>query len=53
MGDDQPGCGQMVQAVGDDGLGAAVQGAGRLVQQQDARLADNGARHQDALHLPA
>jgi penicillin-binding protein 1A len=44
VGDDHPGDPQPPKALGDDRLGLVVQGAGRLVEQQNLRPVDQGAR---------
>ena len=44
---------QLLQALGDDGLGAGVEAAGRLVEHQQARLDVESAGEPDALDLAA
>src|SRR5271157_719588 len=51
MGDDHAGGIQRLQALADDRLGAIIQSARRLVEEEDAGLADDSARNQQALAL--
>ena len=55
VGDDEAGAAddQLLERALDRRLGFVVDGAGGLVQDQDARVADDGARQGDALALPA
>ena len=53
MGDQHPGGGQAAQGGPDRVLGAVVEHAGRLVEEQDARLAGQGAGNQETLDLAA
>lgn len=51
--DDQAVLGDLAQQVHDLHARLRVEGAGRLVRQEDLRVVDEGAGDGDALHLPA
>jgi hypothetical protein len=55
MGDDQHGAAlrDLAHVLLDDALALIVERAGRLVEDQDARIGDERARDGDALTLPA
>ena len=55
LGDDEAGAAlhQAVERLLDLGLGGQVHAAGRVVQDQDARVEQQGARDGDALFLAA
>ena len=53
MGDHNPGALELIQSLRDLFLGQVVEGAGRLIQDQDPRLGGDGTGDQDPLFLTA
>src|SRR6185295_16863050 len=53
VGDDDASCLEALEALADDLLGPVVQGARRLIEEDDSRPVDDGSGDQDALLLAA